>query len=165
MEIFWYLWLLILAVFFYLKPNFIKNEKLFFIIWFTVACFTLLIVRLNDIDVIYGNKGGISDIGDYALAMKLTLTRMLGSNLIYIREPVVWFSLKGLYSLTNNELITFLVIDFISLYFLFRGMNSYKKFLDPIYSGNDGISIDIRYIYFGLFLFFPFALGMHSMYR
>ena len=164
MEKFWYLFLAVLAFSFYLKPNIIKSEKLFFIIWFIFAAITILVIRLNDIDLINANRIGLSDIADYAMIMKLGFERMITS-FIYLREPIVWFSLTGIYALTESELMSFFVIDIISIYFLYRGITMYKKFLDPVRRPNDEDSLDIRYIYFALFLFFPFALGMHSIYR
>ena len=163
MEKFWYLFLAVLAFSFYLKPNIIKSEKLFFIIWFISSAITILVIRLNDIDLINANKVGLSDISDYAMIMKLGFERMI--SFIYLREPIVWFSLSGIYALTESELMSFFVLDMISIYFLYRGITMYKKFLDPVRRPNDEASLDIRYIYFALFLFFPFALGMHSIYR
>ena len=101
----------------------------------------IIVVRLSGFD---------EDIITYAKEMHAT-----SFHIYYVREFVFWFTLRFLYSLIHNELLVFIVLDFIWIFTLFRIQRN--------------IIIDGKRFEKGLivvlFTCFPFLFGYENIYR
>lgn len=151
MEIFWYTVLFILAITFSIFPNIIKKENTFYIFWLSIATITSVVVRTNGFD---------SDITDYALLMKETVWTPY-----YLREPFGWLLLRSVYSILQSKLLTFIFIDFVFFILLYKGIRLQTQITFNKQTTSLFESVNIRYLYFSVFLFFPFMYGFQVIYR
>ena len=149
MELAAYIFLYLLTTTFAIFPKILK-EKNFFIFWFVVVIGTSIIIRST-----IGEMDG--DIEAYVTIMS-TFNWNWTPNLI--REFIFWSSVQFLYSIFNNGIVVFVILDFILFALLYLGFNLNKKRFFPNID-----NFNTRYIFFGLFLFFPYVVGMHSLYR
>jgi len=160
MELVWYLFLLLLTFSFALNNNILINQKLFFWFWVIIALITSVIVRtpeftsdIKDMTYIinyWNHTNSINPPGVSNLFIGMTSS-------YYFREPIVWYSLRIIYRLFDSEFLAFFLLDLVSFIFLFKAISLQKYVLT--------YSKDVKYLYFVIFLFFPFMLGFHFIYR
>ncbi len=126
------------------------KENYFFLFWLTVALGLSIVIRST-----VGEEG--SDIEIYiAIMSSLDWTWTP----VYMREFMFWSLTRYLYSIVEDRVIVFVLLDAILFCLLFKGFNLIRiKYFINIDASN------IRYIYFGLFLFFPYLIGMNGQYR
>ncbi|MBJ7579359.1 EpsG family protein [Devosia sp. MC532] len=108
---------------------------------FTVVCFATyvalsVIIRLSGFDV---------DMAVYAASMHYIFDAPY-----YLREPVVWYGHRLLWSITGSEVISFVVMDVVLMSVMFF---SFKRLRLP------------QYAYISVISFFPFIMGMQNVYR
>lgn len=135
MEFFAYLILLGVALLFAFEREMIRSDRLFFFVYILIYSALSLIVRLK-FD---------GDIEDYAQSMSYD-----SLSLYFLREPVVWFGQRWLYSILKSEYLVFFVCDFIMGIILYKSLRNVRA---P------------QYIFFSVLAFFPFLLGMQNVYR
>lgn len=111
------------------------NRNLFKCALWLYSAALILIVRLNP----------QSDILNYNSAMSSS-----SLSYYYLREPVSWLSMRLIYLITKSSYWTFVIIDLILFYVLFKSL---RKFQIPSYG------------YFSILSFFPFILGFQNVYR
>jgi len=78
----------------------------------------------------------------------------------YLREFLFWYPLRSLYNLLKNEIIVFIIFDSIIFFLLYKGFTLNRKGFFPNIN-----NYNTRYIFFALFLFFSYAVGMRVSYR
>ena len=160
MELAWYLFLFLLTLGFIVRPNLLNNQIIFFLFLFVVATLTSVIIRLSDVDSILSTYSYTNDITHYSSVMARAdlFDGTIMDKLIYIREPFIYLALIGSFALTQDKILAFIFIDIIGFIFLFRGiflvLNYYIK-----------SSARFNFLFFAIFLFFPFAFGMHITLR
>ena len=76
------------------------------------------------------------------------------------REFVWWLGSRYLYQAIGDPAVVFMIFDFFLILALYFSMDLIRKTFFPEIN-----SWTLRYLYFGVFLFFPFPLGMHNTYR
>jgi len=154
MQLIWYLFILLLTFGFALTENVKLNPKLFFYFWMIVSIVMSIIVRMPEF---YGDIEAMTYITMRELLPGESdfFQGMTGS--IYYREPIVWYSLRFIYILFGSEFLPFLILDSITFIFLFKAVSLQKYVLKN--------TIDFKYIYFAVLLFFPFVIGFHAVYR
>lgn len=133
MELFIYCLGIVLSILFaYINSSY--NNLFKRALWFYSAIL-ILIVRLNP----------QADIINYNSAMSSSLL-----SFYYLREPVSWISMRLIYLITKSSYWTFVIIDLILFYVLFKSL---RKFQIPSYG------------FFSILSFFPFILGFQNVYR
>lgn len=135
MELFAYLGIASLTIFFCLRSDLITSSRKFFIFWLAVYTSLILVVR-NTFDV---------DINTYAASMSLS-----SLSIYYLKEPVVWLGQRYLFSWLQNSFFVFVISDILAGLLLFSAL---RKFNLP------------QYAFFSFLIFFPFILGMQNAYR
>ena len=160
MELAWYLFLFLLTLGFIVRPNLLKNQIIFFLFLFITAIITSVIIRLSDSDSILSTYQYKNDITYYSSIMLRTnlFNGPILDNVIYIREPFTYLLLIGSFTLTQDKILAFIFIDIIAFILLFRGI-----FLILNYCTKS--SLRLNFLYFAIFLFFPFTFGMHITLR
>ena len=78
----------------------------------------------------------------------------------FLREFIFWFSSRYLYNLLGDGASVFIVLDFVLFCLLYKGFA-----LNRVAFFSSIKEVEVRYILFGLFLFFPYVAGMHNVYR
>lgn len=134
MELYWYFALVLITSALTLRKYIMGGA--FFVFYFIVALTTSYVVRVSGFDW---------DINVYAKSMHTETI-----SFYYLKEPVVWFSLRYLYAIIGNEIAVFLFLDFIAfvcIYFTFKSLRL------P------------HYMYVYVFLFFPVFLGYQNILR
>ena len=135
MELFAYLGLALLTIFFCFKSDFIASPRMFFIFWFAVYTSLILVVR-STFD---------TDIKTYAASMSMSTLSSY-----FLKEPVVWLGQRYLFLWLQNSLFVFVIFDILAGLLLFRAL---KEFNLP------------QYAFFSILIFFPSILGMQNAYR
>ena len=132
-----------------LRPHIIHKEKHFFLLWIVFSMTLSVSIRS-----IIGSVEQ-SDIDQYVFLMQ-------SDNEIpyFLREFIFWFLIRFLYNITGNEIITFLILDFILFIALYKGFFLIKSAFYPKIKNTN-----VRYLLFGSLLFFPYVLGMNNYYR
>jgi len=75
------------------------------------------------------------------------------------RGFVFWLGQKYLYIFASNSAVFFIVFDFILALAFYRSIDLLLEIISPkIYLRN------LRYLYFGIFLFFSVFMGTHNQY-
>ena len=136
LEFSWYFLLMLMAFFFTIKRKVIVSSNLFLFFYLFLSLVTSVIIRTAGFDW---------DIQVYANAMH---SKTIST--YYLKEPIVWFGMRYLYTIVNSEILVFVIYD-VTFYFLF--FCSIRQLKYPQYS------------YFLVFLFFPFFLGAQNVYR
>jgi hypothetical protein len=121
-----------------------ENRSILRYIYIPSVFFFMVIVRLNGFD--FG--GYQKDILTYSLEMKST-----SFSLYYLREFIFWIGLRLLYTLTDSELFTFLILDVGWIYFLIK----VSKLIPSKQLGKGVIII--------MSTSFPFLFGYENIYR
>ena len=160
MMLVWYLFLLFLTFSFALNNNILINQKLFFWFWIFIALITSVIVRTPEFT---GDIEAMTYIINYwnhtdrnsPLGAREIFAGMTDS--YYFREPIVWYSLRIIYRLSESGFLAFFLLDLVSFIFLFKAISLQKYVLT--------YNKDVKYLYFAIFLFFPFMFGFHYIYR
>jgi hypothetical protein len=96
------------------------------------------------------------DIWGYAYNMQLD------GNLVsyHYREPIFWLGTQFLYKIIGNPGLVFVVTDIILFLTFYKSVSLLKTFFSkPIKFEN------LKYLYFGAFLVYPYLTGMHNHYR
>lgn len=136
LEILAYAVFLGLALLLALLPKGPSVGRSFFLFWFLSCCALSVAVRVSGFD---------EDMSIYVEAMQSP-----GFSLYYLTEPIVWYSLAGLYALVENEYLALTIMDAVGFLLLYRAM---KNLECPPYT------------YFSFFLFFPVVMGFQNIYR
>ena len=135
MELFTYLGLAFLTVFFSLSRDIVSSRRMFFFIWVVAYIALILVVRTNfDFDMVR-----------YADAMSYS-----SLSIYFLKEPVVWLGQRYLFSWIQNSFLVFAISDLLIGLVLFR---SFRNFNLP------------QYAFFSILIFFLFVLGMQNVYR
>jgi hypothetical protein len=139
------------AVVFAVRPS-LGGTLIFPIVW--IACLSSLVVfmRIEGLENIVSG----SDIDTYIMNMSLE------SPIIpyHWREFIWWVGSRYLYQATGNASTVFVIYDFCLIIATYLAIDLIRKTFFP-----DTNPWTLRYLYFGIFLFFPFPLGMHNTYR
>lgn len=136
MELIWYCFIFILSLIFTLKRELIRNKNLFQSIVLLFYLVTSILVRNTNLD---------NDISHYADAME-----SISLGLFYIKEPIVWFGQAFLFRVLQEPITVFIVTDMILFILMLTAFNLLRV---P------------QYIYFSIFLYFPFFAGFQNVYR
>ena len=129
-------------------------SRLFPIFWLIVMIFLSLSIRWNMI--ITGQVIGSGDIAGYVSNMKLDDVWLS----YHYREPIYWFGTQYLYKIIGNPGLVFVVTDIILFLTFYKSVGLLKTFFPkPIKFEN------LKYLYFGAFLVYPYLTGMHNHYR
>lgn len=151
MELAIYILIYILTIILIIFPKIIR-EKYFPILWFFIAYGLSIIIRSS-----IGDGNVNDDILVYTNGMK-------GVNFIwtpnYLREFIFWYPFRSLYNLFKNEFLVWGIYDSITFILLYKGFTLNRKGFFPNIN-----NYNTRYIFFALFLFFPYTVGMHVIYR
>jgi hypothetical protein len=135
MELFLYIFLLIISAYFMIKQRTINSNKLFFIFYFVTFAAMSATVRLNLDHDFVSYKG--------ALVYK--------SYSFYImREPIVWLGIRYMFSVLQSAYWTFVLFDLLIGLILYKALARFKV---P------------QYAYFSILTFFPFLMGFNNAYR
>lgn len=127
-------------------------NRFFFLTWFSVMAFFSLTLRLTGID----EAPSDSDIGSYVMNMKIT-EYVLG---YHLREFIFWLGSRYLYQLIQDPALVFFVMDLVLFYFFYKSVSTLHQ-LFPKYIQLE----NVKYLYFGAFLFFPYIAGFNNTYR
>ena len=122
------------------------------VVW--IACLASLVVfmRIEGLENVVSG----SDIDTYIMNMSLE-----GHIIFYHwREFVWWVGSRYLYQATGDAVIVFIIYDFFLILATYFSIDLIRKTFFPEVN-----PWSLRYLYFGIFLFFPFPLGMHNTYR
>ena len=150
MEFIAYCLIYLLMIFFIFFPGIVK-ERFFFIFWLIIAVSLSFIIRST-----IGEGGIQTDIEGYVISMQQNTV----DHTYFLREFIFWFGSRYLYNIFGDPSSVFVILDIIFYLFLYKGISLNKE----IFTSNIKTE-DIRYIFFGVLLFFPFVLGMHNVYR
>lgn len=125
---------------------------MFPIIWIVCLSSLVLFMRIEGLENIVPE----SDIETYIMNMSLE-----GPIIPYHwREFVWWVGSRYLYQATSNAVTVFVIYDFALILATYLSIDLIRKAFFPEIN-----ACTVRYLYFGIFLFFPFPLGMHNTYR
>tara|TARA_B100000767_G_scaffold220776_1_gene209118 strand:+ start:14097 stop:15098 length:1002 start_codon:yes stop_codon:yes gene_type:complete len=136
---------------FAVRPG-IGGTLIFPIVW--IACLSSLVVfmRIEGLENVVSG----SDIDTYIMNMSIE-----GPIIPYHwREFIWWLGSRYLYQATGNASIVFIIYDFCLIIATYLSIDLIRKTFFP-----ETNPWTLRYLYFGIFLFFPFPLGMHNTYR
>ena len=150
MELIAYSLLYLIMIFFIFFPGIIK-EKYFFIFWLIIVITLSFIIRST-----IGEGAVQTDIEGYVISMQEDTVE----HIYFLREFIFWFGSRYLFNILEDATSVFVVLDIIFYLFLYKGISLNKE----IFTSNIKTE-NIRYIFFGILLFFPFVLGMHNVYR
>lgn len=128
-------------------------SRVFPLFWFTVMVCLSLSVRWAMIQS--GQALGDGDLSAYVLNMGVE-----GINSYHIREPVFWFGSRYLYNVIGNPGLVFVVMDIILFLTFYKSVGLFQTFF-PKHIKFD----NVKYLYFGAFLVYPYLTGMHNHYR
>jgi hypothetical protein len=134
--------------------NKIIPKRLFFLIWFTVMICLSFSIRWS---VIESNQ--IMNDGDLSSFVNNMKIQDLFIS-YYLKEPVFWFGIKFLYSIIGNAGLVFVLIDAIIFVAFYKAVTSLQIFFQKKIN-----FVNVRYLYYGAFLCYPYIAGMHNHYR
>ncbi len=148
-----YLFIYLITVMLILSHKIIPKRP-FFLIWFAVMLCLSLSIRWS---VIESNQ--ILNDGDLsAFVHNMKIKDLFIS--YFLKEPVFWYGIQFLYRVIGNAGLVFVVVDAIIFVTFYKAVSSFQIFFEKnINFGN------VRYLYFGAFLCYPFMMGMHNHYR
>jgi len=128
--------------------------RLFFLFWLTVMVCLSLSIRWTIIQSDqFLNDSDLS-------ALVNNMHDQLGYISYYLREPVFWFGIQFLYNIIGNSGLVIVVMD-VFIFIIF-----YKSIvLFQIYFSKHINFHNLKYLYFGAFLIYPYVAGMHNHYR
>ncbi len=121
-----------------------ENRNFFRFIYVPTFFGFIIIMRLHG----FYFGGYQKDILTYAIEM-----HEISYNFYYLREFIFWFSLKIIYMCSNSEFATFLILDFIWIYCLFKAVS--QESLNKLGQG----------VIVVLATSFPFFFGYENIYR
>ena len=148
MEFLIYVLIYCAALVFAVRPS-IGGKLIFPIVW--MACLFSLVVSMR-----LENLESGSDIGAYIMNMQIE-----GIIIPYHwREFIWWLGSRYLYQAVGNASIVFIIYDIFLIIATYLSIDLIRKTFFP-----ETNPWTLRYLYFGIFLFFPFPLGMHNTYR
>jgi len=129
-------------------------QRIFFSFWFAVMLSLSFSIRWT---IIESNEVvGDNDLAAFVLNMKFDD----GFISYHLREPVFWYGIQFLYSVIGNAGLVFVTIDIIIFITFYKSVHLFQTFfLKNINFYN------VRYLYFGAFLCYPYIAGMHNHYR
>lgn len=134
--------------------NRIISSRIFPLCWFTVMVCLSLSIRWTMIHS--GQALGSGDIYGYVLNMSLQDTMIS----YHWREPVFWLGSQYLYKVIGNPGLVFVVMDAVLFLTFYKSVGLFQTFFTkPIKFDN------VKYLYFGAFLIYPYMTGMHNHYR
>jgi hypothetical protein len=125
------------------------SKKSFFITWYLFSISLSIIIR-SSIGLVES-----ADIDGYIVNMKKDAVIPY-----FLREPIFWFGIRFLYDIFNNGIVVFIFLDTVLFLLVYVAISKCKKVFYPFIE-----SSNINYLYFAFFLFFPYVMGMHNIYR
>lgn len=141
---------------FLIKPNFIRNDYVFFLVWLFISVSFGVYLNISNLDTnLASNLYLNSDISSYVYDAQLDF--WLDSQK---REFVFWALSKSLWVLFEDAFMMFLIWNLILYSVLYKGFYLIQKAFDT-----DNDIKDMRYLLFGIILFFPIVMGVHSFFR
>jgi len=144
-----YLIVYFFAVLYAFKPNFLKNIN-FSYVYFFVFLIVSILVRSTIGEI------PSQDIDKYSFLM----TQELGLP-NFNKEFVYWYGSKYLYMALGEQYLVFIFMDLAIFTFVFMALNSIRDFSFRNYIQKE----EIRFLFFLVFLFFPFVQGYNVIYR
>ncbi len=134
--------------------NRIIPSRLFFLFWFTVMVCLSLSIRWT---LIQGSEvSAESDLGAVVMNMRIEQ----GVISYHLREPVFWYGIRYLHKVIGNPGLVFVVMDVVLFLTFYKSVGLFQRFfLNHINFHN------VKYLYFGAFLIYPYLAGMHNHYR
>lgn len=147
MELIAYLFIYLTTCLLIINPKLI-SKKYFFLFWFFSIFLLCIIIR----STIYDKE---TDIINYIALMQLDYVTF------YFDREFIWFyGTRYLYDFFGDGRIVFIFLDTFLILFLYNGI---KLIRNTIFKN---IAIENTfYIFFAIFLFFPFVEGIHNVYR
>ena len=148
MELLIYLFAYLFTLFFIFFPKLITG-KAFFIFWYSFSVCLSIIIR---------SSIGIEDSAD----IDGYIVNMQSENIIpyFLREPIFWFGIRFLYGILGSGIYVFILLDALLFLLIYFGFNLCRRAFYPKLNTSN-----LHYLYFAVFLFFPYVMGMHNIYR
>lgn len=134
--------------------NKIIPKRLFFLVWFTVMLCLSFSIRWSVIE-----SNHIVNDGDLSAFVRNMKIKDLFIS-YYLKEPVFWYGIQFLYRIIGNAGLVFVVIDVIIFVLFYKAVTSLQMFFPKKIN-----FVNVRYLYYGAFLCYPFIAGMHNHYR
>ncbi|RUO30014.1 hypothetical protein CWE12_08620 [Aliidiomarina sedimenti] len=135
-ELIIYLLIVLIAFWFAIAPHPSMSNGVKFLLYVFVSSCLSIVVRLSGFDI---------DIATYADSM-----RFESISFYYLREPVVWFGQRYLYSVLQSDVLVFILFDVFLLICVYASFTKYRL---PYYA------------FYAFLVFFPFIMGMQNVYR
>lgn len=129
-------------------------KRLFFLAWFAVMLCLSFAIRWTVIESNQVLNDG--DFSAYVNNMKIKDTFII----YFLKEPVFWYGTQFLYRVIGNAGLVFVVIDVIIFVTFYKSVSLFQ-----IYFSKNIKFYNVRYLYFGAFLCYPYIAGMHNNYR
>ena len=133
--------------------NRIIPSRLFPLFWFTVMVFLSLSIRWTMIQS--GQALGDGDLSGYVFNMGRA-----DATSYHLREPIFWFGTRYLYKVIGNPGLVFVVTDVILFLTFYKSVSLFQTFFPKQIN-----FYNVKYLYFGAFLIYPYLTGMHNHYR
>ena len=156
----------LLSIFFAIFPNFLINQKIFFIFWFIVVISFSYITRQNlefgfDSDL----QGYINIIKNNKVLLCFDITKCSNnfSYLYYSKEFIFWGILELLHFISSNINLTLMAFDIIVSFLIYTSVSQLQLFLNERIE--DKNNHNYNYLRFLIIVLFPFLFGMQMILR
>lgn len=126
------------------------SSRYFFLFWFSTMITLSLYLRLNFM------PESESDLHTYAMNMAITEYILP----YHQREFIFWLGSRYLYQLLADPGLVFAVMDLVLLISFYYGVKLNRAFFKKYINLEN-----VRYLFFGAFLFFPYVHGVTGSYR
>jgi hypothetical protein len=128
--------------------------RLFFLFWLTVMVCLSLSIRWPFIltDQLFGE----SDL----TAIVYNMQEPSGYISYYLREPVFWFGIQFLYNVIGNPGLVMVVMDIFIFFIFYKSIVLFQNYFSKHINFHN-----VKYLYFGAFIIYPYIVGMHNHYR
>ena len=148
MEFLIYFLTYLLTLCFIFFPKLITG-KTFFIFWYSFSLCLSVIIR---------SSIGVQESADF----DGYIISMQGEDIIpyFLREPVFWFGIRALYGILGSGIYVFIFLDALLFLIIYYGFDLCRRAYYPKLKASK-----LYYLYFAVFLFFPYVMGMHNIYR
>tara|TARA_B100002019_G_C21274411_1_gene604430 strand:- start:4907 stop:5980 length:1074 start_codon:yes stop_codon:yes gene_type:complete len=155
----------LLSIFFAIFPNFLLNQKIFFLFWFLIIfCFSIVTRTFLEYEYVSDLQGYINIIEKNKIFFCSSIYECKDIYFsYYTREIVFWGTLKLLYFISNNIYFTLVIFDLIISVLIYASVSQLQSF------SNNNFNIKNKqgynYLRFLLIVLFPFLFGMQVVLR
>lgn len=153
------------SIFFAIFPNFLINQKIFFLVWLIIiSCFSIITRTFLEFDFDSDLQGYINIIEKNKILICFNIDGCSDyAYWYYTREFIFWGSLKLFYFISNNINITFIILDIIISILIYASVSQLQLFLNKNFNVTDKQSFN--YLRFLMIVLFPFLFGMQIALR